>query len=369
MSTVEVRHEEMILNMGPHHPSTHGVLRLLLRVDGEIITDCQPVIGYLHRGMEKLAEHRTYIQYPAIVDRYEYLTAMYTGILYAMCAEKIAKMEVPERAQVLRVIVLELNRIASHLFWLGTYLLDLGASGLIMYALRDRELVLDLFEELCGARLLYSFACVGGVRFDAPAGWVEHVRQFLAVMPDRIAEYEAIVTDNPIFRERLTDNGVIRPDHALAWGVSGPSLRGSGVAKDLRKDVPYLGYETYDFQVPLGTKGDALDRYLVRMDEMRQSLSIVAQALDRLPDGPFRLKAPAVLKIPQGEAYLALESPRGELSAYLVANGTDKPYRCKLRAPSFNHTQYLPELIRGVRVSDVMAIFGSLDVILPEVDR
>ncbi|MBI6545796.1 MAG: NADH-quinone oxidoreductase subunit D [Cyanobacteria bacterium NC_groundwater_1444_Ag_S-0.65um_54_12] len=366
---VEVRTEGMVLNMGPQHPSTHGVLRLLLRLDGEVIKSCTPVIGYLHRGMEKLAEHRTYVQYPAIIDRFEYLTAMFTGVLYAMCAERIAGIEVPPRAIWMRTLMLELNRIASHLFWLGTYLLDLGANGLLFYAMRDRELILNLFEEVCGARLLYSYACVGGVRFDNPPSFERHVREFLKIFLDRIRDYESIVTENPVFLERVQEVGCYSPELALQYAVSGPPLRSTGIRKDLRKDQPYLAYDQVDFAVPIGTKGDTLDRYLLRMAEMRESLKIVEQCLDRLPDGNIRVKLPNVVKIPAGEAYLALESPRGEVGAYMVANGTDKCYRLKLRCPSFNHVQFLPVILLGERISDVMAIFGSLDVILPEVDR
>lgn len=366
---VEVRSEEMILNMGPHHPSTHGVLRLLLRLDGEVITECSPVIGYLHRGMEKLAEYRTYIQYPAVVDRYEYLTAMFTGIQYSMAAEQIGRIEVPIRAVWMRTMMLELNRIASHLFWLGTFLLDLGANGMLFYALRDREMILNLFEEVCGARLLYSYSCVGGVRYDNPPSFEGHVREFLELMPRRIDDYEKIITDNPIFLERVDGVGVFGKDLALAYAVSGPPLRSTGVKKDLRKDMPHLAYPHCDFDVPIGTRGDTLDRYLIRVDEMRQSLKIVTQCLDNLPDGPVKTKMPNVVKVPAGETYLALESPRGEIGSYMIANGTDKCYRFKLRCPSFNHVQFLPEIVRGQRISDVMAIFGSLDVILPEVDR
>ena len=367
---VEVRTEEMVLNMGPHHPSTHGVLRLLLKLDGEVITECTPVVGYLHRGMEKLAENRTFLQYPAIIDRYEYLTSMFTGILYAMAAEEIAGIEVPVRASWMRMIVMELNRIASHLFWLGTYLLDLGANGLVFYALRDREIILNLFEELCGARLLYSYACVGGVRFETPASFREHVQDFLRVFPPRIAEYEAIVTDNPIFLERVENIGLLDREVALQWAISGPPLRSTGLKKDLRKDAPYLFYDQVEFDVPIGTKGDTLDRYLLRVDELRQSIKIVKQCLEHLPDdGPYRAKMPAVIKIPVGETYARLESPRGEIGNYMVGNNTDKCYRLKLRAPSFNHVQALPAMLKGQKVSDVMSIFGSLDVILPEVDR
>ncbi|MBU6428502.1 MAG: NADH-quinone oxidoreductase subunit D [Cyanobacteria bacterium REEB65] len=360
----------MVLNMGPHHPSTHGVLRLLLKLDGEVITDCSPVIGYLHRGMEKLAENRTFIQYPAIIDRYEYLTAMFTGILYSLSAEKLAKTEVPVKATWMRMIMLELNRIASHLFWLGTYLLDLGANALVFYALRDREMVLNLFEEVCGARLLYSYACVGGVRYDTPPTFRKHLGEFLKLFPKRIADYEALITDNPIFLARVENVGVLDRDLALQYAVSGPPLRSTGLKKDLRKDNPYLFYDQVEFDVPIGTRADTLDRYLLRIDELRQSLRIIEQCLDNLPDeGPHRAKMPAVIKIPAGEIYLALESPRGELGNYLVSNGTDKCYRLKMRAPSFNHVQVLPAMLKGQRVSDVMAIFGSLDVILPEVDR
>ncbi len=367
---VEVRTEEMVLNMGPHHPSTHGVLRLLLKLDGEVIQSCSPVIGYLHRGMEKLAENRSFVQYPAIIDRYEYLTSMFTGILYSMSAEKVAGIEVPERGVWMRMIVMELNRIASHLFWLGTYMLDLGANGLLFYAMREREMILNLFEELCGARLLYSYACVGGVRFDTPPTFVGHCREFLRMFPARIQDYENIVTDNPVFLERVENVGVWNKEMCMDWGVSGPPLRSTGVKKDLRKDTSMLFYDKIDFDVPIGTRGDTLDRYLLRIEEMRQSVKIIEQCLDRLPaEGPVKGKVPPVIKVPNGEIYMALESPRGELGIYLVGNNADKPYRMKLRAPSFNHVEFLPVALKGQRVSDVMAIFGSLDVILPEVDR
>jgi len=370
LNMIEVRTEEMVLNMGPHHPSTHGVLRLVLTLDGEIIRSCSPVIGYLHRGMEKLAENRTFVQYPGIIDRYEYLTAMFTGVLYSMSAEKIAGIEVPEKAVWMRMIMMELNRIASHLFWLGTYMLDLGANGLLFYALREREMILNLFEEVCGARLLYSYACVGGVRFPNSPTFEKHCREFLKLFPDRIKDYEAIVTDNPVFLERVDGVGVFDRQACLDYGVSGPPLRSVGVKKDLRKDNPSLFYDQVAFDVPIGTRGDTLDRYLLRIEEMRQSVRIIEQCLDRMPaEGAYKAKVPAVIKVPPGEVYFALESPRGELGAYMVTNNADKCYRLKLRCPSYNHTQFLPVAIVGQKVSDVMAIFGSLDVILPEVDR
>jgi NADH-quinone oxidoreductase subunit D len=370
LNLVEVRTEEMVLNMGPHHPSTHGVLRLVLTLDGEIIRSCSPVIGYLHRGMEKLAENRSFVQYPGIIDRYEYLTAMFTGVLYSLSAESIARIEVPEKATWMRMIMLELNRIASHLFWLGTYMLDLGANGPLFYAMRDREMILNLFEEVCGARLLYSYACVGGVRFENSPTFVQHCREFLKLFPKRIVDYENLLTDNPVFLERVEDVGIFDRQTCLDYGVSGPPLRSVGIKKDLRKDKPYLFYDKVDFDVPIGTKGDTLDRYLLRIEELRQSLRIIEQCLDKLPaDGPYKAKVPAVIKVPNGEVYMAIESPRGELGAYMVTTNTDKCYRLKLRCPSFNHVQFLPVAIQGQKVSDVMAIFGSLDVILPEVDR
>jgi len=384
----------MEINMGPQHPSTHGVLRVKLEIDGEIVRGADSDIGYLHTGFEKTFEEKTYTQGITLTDRMDYLAPPINNVGYCMAIEKLLGLEVPPRAQAIRVMMSELARIGSHLIWLGTHALDLGATTVFLYAWREREMILDLNEELSGVRMMTSFTRVGGVAYDLPAGWIDHLKRFLKVFPKRVDDYEALLTRNPIWKERTIGLGKISAADAVAWGLTGPSLRGSGVNFDIRKQFPYAGYEQYDFRVPLGTQGDAYDRYLIRVQEMRESHRILEQALRSLPLGPiiadnrkvalpprtelsqsmeslihhFRLVTEG-FKPPPGEVYQMVESPRGELGYYLVSDGSNKPYRLKVRAPSFCNLQALPKLVEGHLIADVVAIIGSIDIVLGDVDR
>ena len=370
----DLRTEEMIINMGPQHPATHGVLRIILRTDGELVLDAIPDIGYLHRCAEKIGENIPYTQFVPYTDRMDYLAAMNNNIAYCLAVEKLAGIEAPPRAQYLRVVVAEMNRIASHLVAWGTYGLDLGAFTPFLYAFRERELILDLFEALCGARLTYSCMAIGGVRFDAPAGWVEKVREFLDYFEPKIAEYNELLSFNQIFIKRTANVGVIPADLAIAYGLSGPVLRGSGVKWDLRKDTPDLVYDKMDFDVcvgdgRMGKVGDCWDRYFVRVLEMAQSVRIVRQALDQMPAGEVRAKVSRVFKPPVGEVYYEIENPRGQLGFYIVSDGQAVPYRLKARGPSFCNTSILREIARNCLLGDIPAIIGSIDVVMGEVDR
>jgi NADH-quinone oxidoreductase subunit D len=359
----------MLLNVGPQHPSTHGVLRLIVKIDGEVIVDAEPVIGYLHRGTEKLAEDLNYTQIIPYTDRMDYLSAMTNNYAIVHATEKLMELEIPERAEYLRVIVMELNRIASHLVWLGTYLLDIGALSPFLYAFRDREEILDLFNELCGARLTYNYMRVGGVKWDAPPGWIEKVGKFVEYMNKQMSEYHDLVTGNEIFKERTKGIGITTREVALQYGLSGANLRVTGVNWDLRKNQPYSIYERFQFDVPVGKTGDLYEKYLCRMQEVVESLKIVEQAVNSFPEGgPIMGKVPRVLRVPEGEVYVGVESPRGELGCHIVSKGKDKPWRLKFRRPSFYNLQILPVLLKGENISNLVAILGGIDIVLGEVD-
>jgi NADH-quinone oxidoreductase subunit D len=386
--------ETVLLNMGPQHPSTHGVLRLLLELDGETVINCIPDIGFLHTGIEKNMEAKTYEKAEVMTDRMDYLNTVGNNLVYCLAIEKLAELDVPPRAEAVRVLLTELQRIASHLVWLGTHALDLAAMSTFLYSFREREIILDILEMCSGQRMMTTFFRPGGLWRDVPAGFEEAVRDFVRIFPKRIDEYEALLTKNPIFLDRTRKIGVISGQEAVAWGFTGPSLRGSGVNYDVRKAQPYSGYEQYDFEVPLETGGDVYARYLVRMQEMRQSLRIVEQALNKLPMGPVRsnnrkyvppprselsYSMEAVIhhfklwtegfSLPEGSTYLPVESPRGELGCYLESNGGPKPHRVHFRTPSFVHLQALPKLSKGHLVADLVAIIGSVDIVLGDADR
>ncbi|MGH9748865.1 MAG: NADH-quinone oxidoreductase subunit D [Candidatus Polarisedimenticolia bacterium] len=363
------RTEMMDINMGPQHPSTHGVLRLMLTLDGETITDIRPVIGYLHRGVEKLSEHRTFPMIEPLTDRLDYVAAISENLGYCGAVEKLLAVQVPPRAQHIRVILAELQRIASHLLWLGTHALDLGAMSVFFYTFREREIILDLFEAFCGARLTYNSMRIGGLNEDLPRGWTDRVRHFLKIFPSRQKEYEQLLTVNRIWLGRTQGVGILGPEDAVAYGVSGPSLRGSGVDYDVRKAQPYSSYDQFQFDVPLGRNGDTYDRYVVRMEEMRQSCRIIQQALDRLPEGEIRGKVAKYIKPAAGEVYHVVESPRGEQGFHIVATGGEMPYRMRFRSPSFVNLQALPLMCRGRLVADIVAVIGSIDIVLGDVDR
>jgi NADH-quinone oxidoreductase subunit D len=361
---------ELVINMGPQHPSTHGVLRVVLRLDGERVVGSDVVIGYLHRGVEKLCEHRDWTQIVLITDRMDYVAAATNNLGYVETVEKLMSVEVPKRAHYIRTILAELQRIASHCLWLGTHAMDIGAMTVFLYGMRERELVLDLFEEYCGARLTYNSMRIGGLPLDIPPGWDAKVRGFCDILDTKVDEYEELLTHNRIWRDRTRGVGVIPAAQAIAIGLSGPALRASGVARDIRKDEPYAAYADFEFDVPLGLAGDTYDRYLVRIEEFRQSARIIRQALDGLPEGPILGKVPRLIKPPAGETYHAVESPKGELGYFIAADGkSPTPYRFRVRPPSFCNLQALPQLIQGHLVSDVVALIGSIDIVLGEVDR
>jgi NADH-quinone oxidoreductase subunit D len=365
-----LRTEELMLNMGPQHPSTHGVLRLVVTLDGENIVEIQPDIGYLHSSVEKMMEYRTYLQNVALTDRgMDYLTAMANEEGYLLAVETIGHIAVPPRAKYLRTIMLEFQRLASHLVWLGTWAIDLGATTAFLYCFRERERILDLFEQVTGGRLHHVYFRPGGVYEDLPAGWTERALAFCEEFLGHVDEYHGLLTGNPIFQVRTQGVGVLPRDLAIAMGACGPVLRGSGVAFDLRKAFPYEAYADLDFDVPTQEAGDCFARYIVRMDEMRQSVRIIRQAIDKLPAGEIRTKVPVNVKLPKGEAYSRSESPRGDLGVYMVSEGNDAPYRVKIRAPSFSNLYALTEIMKGWKVADVIAILGSVDIVLSDVDR
>lgn len=366
----QVGENEMLLNLGPQHPSTHGVLRVVLKLDGEVITDAAPDLGYLHRGVEKLSENRTYPMIIVLSDRDDYLSAMNNNWAFCLAVEKLLKVEIPARAEYLRVIVGELNRIASHMVFYGTFGIDIGAFTPFLHAFgRDREEILDLFEEICGARITYNYIRVGGVMLDAPEGWVGRVKAFVERMKPRLEEYDGLLTYNPIFMDRTINVGKISAAKAIDYGLTGPALRGCGVPLDLRKDHPYSIYKEFDFNVVVGKQGDCYDRFMVRRQEMTESLRIVEQACDKIQEGPTMGKVPKVYRPGAGEVYDQLEGPRGWLGAYIVSDGSDRPYRYHIRPPSFINLQALTEMVKGWKVADVIAILGSLDFVLGEVDR
>jgi NADH-quinone oxidoreductase subunit D len=384
----------MTLNMGPQHPSTHGVLRLVLELDGEVVVRCVPHIGYLHTGIEKGLESKRYQQGIPLTDRLDYLAPLSNNLAYVLAIEKALGLTVPERGQTIRVLLTELTRIKSHLVWLGTHALDVGAMSVFLYCFREREQILDLYEAVSGQRMMSTYFRVGGLAADLPPGFEGQVQTFLEAFPRRLAEYEALLTENPLWRQRTVGIGTISREDAIALGLSGPSLRACGVAYDVRKAHPYSGYEAYEFDVPLGKTGDVYERYVVRMAEMRQSHRIALQALGRLTPGPINVGDPKIIpppkpllkksmealihhfklyaegfSVPPGEVYQVIEAPKGELGVYLVSDGSPRPYRVHYRAPSFVNLQALSRMVEGRLVADVVAVIGSLDIVLGEIDR
>ncbi|MCL6626621.1 NADH-quinone oxidoreductase subunit D [Alicyclobacillus shizuokensis] len=365
----QVRTEEMLLNVGPQHPSTHGVFRLLVKISGETILDADPVIGYLHRGTEKLAEDLQYTQIIPYTDRLDYLAAMLNNYAFCHTVEEALDIQVPERAEYLRVILMEMQRIASHLLFIGTYLLDLGAMSPFLYVFQERERIVQLFNEISGARMTYNFMRIGGVKYDAPPGWLDKVRAFVPFMREKIKMYDSLITGNEIFLDRTRGVGVYDAETALAYGMSGINLRSTGFDWDLRRKKPYSIYDRFDFAVPLGQHGDCFDRYYLHLLEMGESLKIVEQALEQIPDtGPVLGKVPRLIRIPAGEYYSGIEGARGELGFFIVSDGKDKPYRLKIRKPSFVNLQLLPQLLRGQNIANLIAILGAVDIVLGEVD-
>ena len=365
----ELRTEEFQVNMGPHHPSTHGVCRLILTMDGEKIVALQPVVGYLHRSIEKICENRTYAQIIPLFDRIEYVTAMSCNEVFSLAAERLADIEVPERAEYLRVIMLELNRIASHLLFYGVTAMDIGALTPFLYGLREREAIIDLFEMTCGQRLTYNYIRIGGVSRDILPEFVPKCREAIKTIRGKMSDYEGLLNENPIWTKRMIGVGVLPADVAIAYGVSGPPLRASGVAYDLRKADPYSIYHKFDWDIAVRHNGDCYDRYLLRLDEIKQSCRIIEQALDGLPEGEIKAKVSANFKPPAGETYARIENSRGELGVYIQSNGDKKPLRVKARGASYNHVQVLPAFATNCLIADLVAIFATMDVIMPEVDR
>jgi len=388
--------QTMIINMGPQHPSTHGVLRLMLELQGEKVLRCKPIIGYLHTGMEKTGEELTYMQGGTNVTRMDYLSPLNNELVFSMAVEKLLGIEndIPERAVWMRMLLSELNRMSSHLLFLASNGMDLGAVSMMLYGWREREEVLRFFQKVTGLRMNHNFIRPGGVAADLPPGWRDDVLTILEMLPGRLAEYDILMTDQPIWRERLQGVGVITADEALALGTSGPILRSTGVAWDLRRDQPYLHYDEVEFDVIVGSYGDAFDRYAIRINEIRESIRIVYQVLDAMPLGDYRIQNKKVtpppraridesmealihhfkiftegFKVPEGEVYVAIESPRGEIGCYIVSDGGPKPYRIHMRAPSFVNIQALPHMMRGGLVADAVAVISSIDPVLGEVDR
>lgn len=357
------------LNMGPQHPSTHGVLRLDTKLDGEVVLQAKPDVGYLHRGIEKLAEMRTYIQFIPLTDRLDYLASMLQNAAYCYAVEKLGQIEVPERAEYIRVIMMELQRIASHLVFYGSMALDLGATSPFLYAFREREDIVDIFEMTCGARLTYNYFRPGGVSVDLPEGFYGKVKAYIKKQRARLVEYDDILTNNQIFIARTRGIGRISAEDVVNYSLSGPSIRGSGVNYDVRKAFPYSVYDKLDWQVVTRSGCDVWSRFMVRLDEIKQSLNIVEQALDMIPEEPLVYKLPARLKMPEGQVYHAVESSKGEAGVFIVSDGTDKPYRLHWRSPSFINLGALNQMCKGYMLADIVAILGSLDVVLGEVDR
>jgi NADH-quinone oxidoreductase subunit D len=364
-----VAFKEIDLNMGPQHPSTHGVLRLKLAVDNEVVLSVEPVIGYLHRGMEKLWESLTYTQVVPLTDRLDYLASLSNNLGYVLTVEKLAAIEVPRRARWIRVVLVELQRLASHLAWLGFQANDIGAMSVLLYGFEARETILDLFEQYCGARLTIHGIRIGGVPHDLDADLAARIRKVLDGIPERLADIRALLDDNRIWKQRTVGVGRIAGDDAIAYGLTGPGLRACGVAWDMRKDIPYSSYDEFDFDVPLGRNGDVYDRYLVRLEEICQSIRIVRQALDGLPEGVTSAKVPRVLKVAPAEVFHTIEAPKGVLGFYIKSNGTDKPERVKMKSPSFINLQSLEHMGKGNLFSDAVGILGSLDIVLGEIDK
>ena len=394
MAYIETRTDPMVVNVGPHHPSMHGCFRIMVTLDGEDVVDCAPIIGYLHRGMEKIAEARTSTMFIPYTSRWDYYGGLFNEAVTVNAVEKLADIEVPRRASYIRAILLELTRLVNHLLWVGPFVMDMGAQTLFFYSLRDREPILDLFEAVSGYRMVnHNYFRVGGVAADLPYGWVDKCQDFVDYLAPKLDEYERLVTDNPIFRRRCEGLGVVSQEEAIAWGCSGPMLRASGVQWDLRKVDHYECYDDFDWTVAWETEGDCLARYRVRLTEMRESLRIIQQALDGLPGGPWenleakRLaegpkskwdgfdyqfiakKIAPTFKIPAGEHYVRVESGRGELGIFLMGNDSPMPWRWKIRPADFNNLQLLPYLLRGQKVADIFVILGSIDVVMGSVDR
>jgi NADH-quinone oxidoreductase subunit D len=392
MATTEL----MTINMGPQHPSTHGVLQLILELDGEIVRKATPHIGFLHRGVEKLSEYRTYHQVLPLTDRLDYLAPMHNNLGYVLAVEKLLGLteQIPERAQVVRVLLAELTRVKSHLVWLACHALDIGAMTVFIYCFRERERIMDIYEKISGARMTSNYFRIGGLSADLPAGLEKEIREFAIDMPRHVDTYEGLLTGNKIWQKRIQGVGVISAEDAIDLGVSGPSLRGSGVDWDLRRDNPYSGYENYDFEVVVGEGGDTWSRYKCRLKEMRESCKIMIQALDRLKPGPILADAPKVCLPPKkdvvnsieglihhfkivtegfkpevGEIYQGVENPKGEVGFYIVSDGSNKPYRMKVRPASFVNLQALPKMVEGSLIADVVAVIGTLDIVLGEIDR
>lgn len=386
--------DRMIISVGPHHPSTHGVLRLVLELEGERIVNCWPEIGFVHTGIEKTAENLTWQQAITVIDRMDYLSPLSNNLAYVLAVEKLLGIEVPERARYIRILMVELQRIASHLVWLGTTGLDMGAMSVFFYAFDIREGILDIFEEVTGARLNPSYIRIGGLANDVPDHFVDMVGKFLEKFPSRLAELHAILDDNPIFLDRIRNIGAISKDKAIAYGLTGPNLRAAGIDYDVRKAFPYCGYEEFDFDVPLGKNGDVYDRYMVRMKELHETHKILTQALQRLPEGPWQIDDRKIVRppkhevrenmealihhfkivsygfdVPEGEVYMSIESPRGEIGYYVVSNGKNKPWRVRTRPPSFYNTFAIPEMIKGELVADMVAVIATVDPVFGEVDR
>jgi len=389
-----ITQKTMTLNLGPQHPSTHGVLRLVLELDGETVVGCQPHIGYLHTGFEKNMEAKTYHKAIPYTDRMDYLSAMIYNVAYVLTVEKLCGIDITPRCAWLRVFICEMQRIASHMIWYGTSGMDLGSTTTFMYAVRDREDILNFFEELSGARLTYSYTRVGGMAADLTPGFESRARAWLKALPAKIDDYEALLTENEVFKERTQNVGVLTPEQLIAFCVTGPPLRAAGVDWDIRRDSPYLIYDQLDFEVATATAGDVYARYVVRMKEMRESVKLCLQVLDGLPEGPVNISdtkyrrppkdtimlgmeelihhfkiVTAGFPVPAGEAYFPVESSKGELGFYIVSDGTGKPQRVRVRPPSFFNLEALPEMVKGHMIADVVALIGSIDIVLGEVDR
>jgi len=395
VNTVTGAAQTMVLNMGPQHPSTHGVLRVVLELEGETVIRARPEIGYLHTGIEKSCEAKTYSQVITLTDRLDYLAPLSNNLCYCLAVEKLIGLEVPKRAQYIRVLLTELTRIGSHLVWLGTHAIDLGAMSVLLYCFREREEILKIFEMVSGQRMMTSYFRIGGLALEPPPGWLKVVERFVAMFPGRVQEYEDLLTQNRIWRARTRGIGMLSAADAIAMGVSGPTLRASGVAYDVRKTFPYSSYEEFEFDVPTRTESDCYARYLLRVAEMRESLKIIRQAMTKIPaEGPIRTEAPGIVppdrekmktemealiyhfKIftegfspPPGEVYQTIESPRGELGFYVASDGSPRPWRVKVRAPSFVNLQALPRLVEGRLIADVVTCIGTIDIVLGEVDR
>ncbi len=391
---LEREKDSMTLNMGPQHPSTHGVFRIVLEMDGEVVDDAEPHIGFLHTGIEKTSEAKRYAHVIPMTDRLDYLSPPSNNLAFCLTAEKLLQTEIPERANYLRVIMCELARMASHLVWLATHALDIGAMTVFLYCWRERERILDLNEEISGVRMMTSYIRLGGVAKDATPGWLQGVRKFIDYLPAKIDEYERLLTNNPIWIDRTQGIGIMSREEAINWSMSGPVLRASGVDFDLRKQRPYSGYENFDFAVPLGKNGDIYDRYLLRVAEMRESRNIVDQALKKLPTGPYKVDDNKIslpnrntlkssmealihhfklvsegISVPKGETYVPVEGPRGEVGFYIISDGSNVPNRVKLRAPSFMAIPGMCAMMEGCFIADVVGIIGSIDIVMGEVDR